>query len=79
MQFISTYFGQKSKECGICDPCHPNIPSSVEIINFCAEPKSIGDCMANFDSSPQEIIKLLETLVFEEALGMNAEAKFYTL
>lgn len=79
MQFISTYFGQKSKECGICDHCHPNIPSSVEIILFCALPKSIGDCITNFDSSPQEIIKLLEALVFEGALGMNAEAKFYAL
>ncbi|MDA0380072.1 MAG: RecQ family ATP-dependent DNA helicase [Bacteroidetes bacterium] len=79
MQFISTYFGQKSKECKICDHCCPNIPSSVEIINFCALPKSIGDCMANFDCSPQDLISLLEAMVLEGSLGMNAQAKFYTL
>ena len=79
MQHISTYFGQQSEACGICDYCDPKTPSVAELLTFCSTPRSINDCLATFECSPQELIKSLESLVEDRTLALNAEAKFHTL
>ena len=79
MQHISTYFGQHSEACGICDYCDPKTPSEADLLTFCSTPRSIDDCLATFECSPQELITSLESLVEDQILALNAEAKFYTL
>ena len=79
MQHISSYFGQQSEACGICDYCNPQTPSEVDLLTFCSTPRSISDCLSKFECTPQELIKSLESLVEDQSLALNAEGKFYTL
>lgn len=79
MSYVSEFFGQASAPCGICDYCEPHRPTEHEITDFCREPRTIDECMATFDCTPQELIRILSLLVEDRTLALNAQAKFYTL